>query len=293
MEKYLIAFGAVCLLVIAEWIREIRTFRTTHYHICSSKLNTLKKERKVVLLSDLHNYCYGEHNEKLLQAIKKEKPDMILIAGDMLVGQVNAVTEIAETFLTQLPAICPTYYANGNHEQRMKLWPEVYGDIYEGYKEKLLLAGIKVLENESTELEWDGQPVEIHGLEIPWEAYGKLKRKRIPLKTEDVEKLLGKIDKSKYQILIAHNPAYGDVYLDWGADLTVSGHVHGGVARIPGFRGVISPQFELFPKYSGEMTKKGEQAVVVSKGIGIHTIKIRFLNPAEVVVMHISGSEER
>ena len=100
---------------------------------------------------------------------------------------------------------------------------------------------------------------------------------------------MGKKDSTNYQILLAHNPMYAETYLEWGADLILSGHLHGGIVRIPGLGGVVSPQFRLFPKYSGEHTEKNGKSVVVSKGLGTHTIKIRFLNPAEVVVLHLSG----
>ena len=45
------------------------------------------EETKFVLLSDLHNKVYGKHNKRLLYAITKQRPDAILIAGDMLVGK--------------------------------------------------------------------------------------------------------------------------------------------------------------------------------------------------------------
>ena len=146
------------------------------------------------------------------------------------------------------------------------------------------------MENSTEEIEVDGCKVAIHGLEIPREAYKKFRK--VHLEDSFLESSIGKAKKECYNILIAHNPIFMDKYLKWGADLVVSGHLHGGVARIPGFRGVITPQGGLFPKYSGELTNEGEAHVVVSKGIGIHTIKIRFLNPAEIVVMHISGMEE-
>ena len=146
------------------------------------------------------------------------------------------------------------------------------------------------LENTNRTIVLDGNEIEIHGLEIPSDGYRKFQKLTIP--EACVENCLGKADASKFQILIAHNPVFMEEYLKWGADLIVSGHLHGGIARIPGWRGVITPQGGLFPKYSGEMTKVGDTTVVVSKGIGIHTIPIRFLNPAEVVVLEIENAEE-
>ena len=290
MLKWLLILLAIaCVIVIAEWMREIHTFQITHYSIQSSKLKNVKK-RKMILLSDLHNCSYGKENEKLLRAIKDEKPDVILIAGDMIVGNPKASTKVAREFVSKLSTICDTYYANGNHEQRMKENPKKYGTIYQEYRKELKRAGIVYLENEKASIQWEDCSVEVHGLEIPSRGYEKFQKVYLPERC--VETLLEKTEPSKYQILIAHNPIFMSDYLEWGADLVVSGHLHGGVVRIPGWRGVITPQGGLFPKYSGEMTQIGETTAVVSKGIGLHTIKIRFLNPAEVVVLHIGDSEE-
>lgn len=279
----------VCVLVVIEWIREIHTFRITHYEIYSPKLQDIEK-RKVILLSDLHNCSYGKKNEKLLKAIQMEHPDMILVAGDMLVGKEGGSLDIAKEFVEKLPAICDTYYANGNHEQRMKSYSEICQRDFEAYKVSLIKAGVHYLENQKDESVWGACDVEIHGLEIPDSAYKKFQKVFLP--ENYMETCLGKADPSKYQILIAHNPIFMQDYLEWGADLIVSGHLHGGVARVPFWRGVITPQGGLFPKYSGELTKEGDASVVVSKGIGIHTIKVRFLNPAEIVVLHVGGTEE-
>lgn len=287
MTKWLILIGAILVVCIAEWIREILTFKITHYDIVSKKLNNLKEEKKIVFLTDLHNNSYGKHNEKLLHAVRSQNPELILIGGDMLVGKAEAPTNVAEDFVCKLTEICPVYYANGNHEQRMKIYPEEFGTKYQEYKNIVEESGVTFLENEHIDLMFDTCPVQIHGLEIPREGYKKFRKTNVSL--EQIEESIGKADSSKYQILLAHNPIYADAYLEWGADLVLSGHLHGGVVRIPRLGGIITPQFRLFPKYSGELTVKDGKSVVVSKGIGTHTIKIRFLNPAEMIVLHLQG----
>lgn len=287
MTKWLILIGAILVVCIAEWIREILTFKITHYDIVSKKLNNLKEEKKIVFLTDLHNNSYGKHNEKLLHAVRSQNPELILIGGDMLVGKAEAPTNVAEDFVCKLTEICPVYYANGNHEQRMKIYPEEFGTKYQEYKNIVEESGVTFLENEHIDLMFDTCPIQIHGLEIPREGYKKFRKTNVSL--EQIEESIGKADSSKYQILLAHNPIYADAYLEWGADLVLSGHLHGGVVRIPRLGGIITPQFRLFPKYSGELTVKDGKSVVVSKGIGTHTIKIRFLNPAEMIVLHLQG----
>lgn len=287
MTKWLILLGVIVSVCIAEWIREIFTFKITHYDIVSDKLNSLKEERKIIFLTDLHNNSYGKDNEKLLDAVRSQKPDLILVGGDMLVGKAELPTKVAEDFVCKLTEICPVYYANGNHEQRMKIYPEKFGTRYSEFKSAVEKSGVQFLENEHIDLMFDNCRFQITGLEIPREGYKKFRKTFVSL--EQMEERIGKSDTSKYQILLAHNPIYADTYLEWGADLVLSGHLHGGIVRIPGLGGIITPQFRLFPKYSGELTIKDGKSVVVSKGLGTHTIKIRFLNPAEMIVLHLRG----
>lgn len=287
MIKWLVLIGVILVLCIVEWMREISTFQITHYEIVSEKLNKVPGEKKIVFLTDLHNYSYGKNNEKLFSAIKNQNPDFILIGGDMPIGKLESPVRVAEKFVCQLTEICPVYYANGNHEQRMKIYTEKFGEKYQEYKNAIEQSGVRFLENEHVDLMFDTCPVQIHGLEIPREAYKKFRKTSVSL--EQIKECIGKADLSKYQILLAHNPIFADTYMEWGADLVLSGHLHGGVVRLPGIGGVITPQFHLFPKYSGELTVKDGKSIVVSKGLGTHTIKIRFLNPAEMVVLHLKG----
>ena len=289
MVKWLILIAVFLVACILEWIREIYTFQVTRYRITTKKLNGLERECKIVFLSDLHNNSYGKENQRLIKAISEQKPDVILIGGDMLVGKPNRSFEVAERFVSQLTKLCPVYYANGNHEFRMKIYPETYGDAYKQYKESLENAGVKFLENSHVNFWFDKKEIQIYGLEIPKEGYKKFVKTNLSL--EQIEERIGSADNEKCQILLAHNPGYIATYKQWGADIILSGHLHGGVVRIPKLGGVISPQFRLFPKYSGEYTKEGDTSIVVSKGLGTHTIKVRFLNPAEIVVMHLSGEE--
>lgn len=287
MTKWLILIGVIIFICIVEWMREIVTFRVTHYDIKSDKLNKLNHERKIVFLSDLHNNRYGKKNEKLLAAVKEQNPDLILIGGDMLVGKADVSSKVAESFVARLTEICPVYYANGNHEQRMKVYPETFGTAFQEYKDRLIKSGVTFIENENVDFNWDGCQVKIHGLEIPVKFYKKFRKQTLPV--DVVREQIGKPKADCYNILLAHNPTYTNTYLKWGADLILSGHFHGGVVRIPKLGGIITPQWHMFPKYSGEMTEKDGKCVVVSKGLGAHTLKIRFLNPAEVIVLHLNG----
>ena len=111
--------------------------------------------------------------------------------------------------------------------------------------------------------------------------------RNIYMSGEYVDSLIGKAEKEAYQILLAHNPEYFDTYAVWGADLILSGHVHGGIMRLPVFGGVLSPKLVFFPKYDGGHFAKNGSHMVLSRGLGMHTIPIRIFNPAELVIVHL------
>ena len=279
-----------------EIYRELHHFRVTHYTIESQKFKGFSRDLNLIFLSDLHNRVYGEKNEPLLQAIRNEKPDLILIGGDMLVGKEDASYDIALDFTSQLPEIAPVLYATGNHEQRMREKPEIYQAAYADYRQQLKDRGVLFLENGSCRIEAGTVLLEISGVELPSASYKKLKK--LPIQASDIAEYLHKdsvsvTEDSVYRILLAHNPAYMNAYKGWGADLILSGHLHGGVMRLPGIGGVITPQAFLFPKYSGEMTKEGEQTIIVSRGLGTHTINIRLFNQPEVVSTCLKRSENK
>lgn len=282
--------GVLAILIIAEIFRELHTFKVTRYTVRSGKFSADGKELRIVFLSDLHNREYGSANERLYKAVRGERPDLILIGGDMLVGKDGVPFDPALQFVKSLPKICPVYYANGNHEQRMKEEPEFYAQSYTDYKTALEHAGIIFLENECGTAEAEGSMLKICGLELPLETYRKLQRTSVTV--EDIERILGRItdhadrDKGRkrcFCILMAHNPVYMEAYKEWGADLILCGHLHGGIVRLPGLGGVLSPQISLFPRYSGELTTDGEQTAVVSRGLGTHTVNIRLFNTPEIV----------
>ncbi len=56
------------------------------------------------------------------------------------------------------------------------------------------------------------------------------------MKVSYLNSLLGRPSSDEYNILIAHNPDYFKAYAAWGADLVLSGHVHGGDHAASGAR---------------------------------------------------------
>jgi len=275
------------ILIILLWIMlyDSNRFIVVQHVICDARI---RKEFRAVVLADLHDKQFGRDNERLLEAIREQKPDMILIAGDIVTADKGMKLEKALSVLKQLAAEYTVYYANGNHEHRMKLYPKVYGDMAKQYEKALQEIGIDRLVNSHVELGEYG--VSIYGSEIDRKFY---KRFRITEMEETyLEGLLGVKETGKYGILLAHNPDYLPHYARWGADLVLSGHVHGGMVRIPGWRGVVSPAVRLFPRYDGGMFREGKCTMILSRGLGMHTIPIRLFNPGELIVLDFTQEKE-
>ena len=287
MIYLIIAFIVVIILVCLELVREQKGYVIRHYQISSEKLSGNSEELKLVFLSDLHGHEYGKNNERLIKDIEEIAPAAILCGGDMVIGKENYCCDKVIDFIGKLTKIAPVYHANGNHEQRLRTDAEKYGDIYEKYKEALVKYGVIYMENETQIFEAKGKKIKITGVELPSYCYAHNGVK--PIKEKDIENQVGKADTSCYNVLMAHHPAYVADYKEWGADLVLSGHLHGGVMRLPILGGVISPQMGLFPKYSGDHYKEEDVDIVVSKGLGTHTIHIRLFNPAELIVLHLNG----
>ena len=96
------------------------------------------------------------------------------------------------------------------------------------------------------------------------------------------------INEDKYNILIAHNPLDAKEYSKYGFDLTLSGHVHGGLIILPFIGPVLAPEFKFFPKYSRGIYEINKMKLLVSRGLGYsRKIPVRVLNNPEVVVINL------
>ncbi len=279
---------ALVVLSAAVIYHDTHNFVVRNYEV---KTDKIKGDYTFVLLADLHGYVFGNNNDRLLEAVYKVDPDAVLCAGDMFVAREQdgrLRTEAGEHVLKELAARYPVYASNGNHEKKIKTFTKEFGNTFARYKSGLQRAGVTYLEDKSAYIE--GTNIRVTGLDLSREYFQKVVKKH--MEPDLLDRELGEItgdDKEKFQVLIAHNPQYFAEYAAWGADLTVSGHVHGGIIRLPLLGGVISPALALFPKYSGGKYMIGDKTMVLSRGLGTHTIHVRMFNPGEVSVIRIQG----
>ena len=281
--------GVVCTVFIALFffflfiiVRDTHRFVISDYTVVSGKLT---KDMTICVLADLHGKDYGNGNEALIAAVRDAGPDLVLGAGDIVSAARQPYEKMvrgALPLISELVKICPVFLANGNHEYKMFLEPERFGPLYERYEKDVTGKGARVLRNDTAAAD---DNVSVTGLETPYDFY----RKFAPydMQGDHLENLLGRPDRERFNILIAHNPTYMDRYAAWGADLIVSGHYHGGIMRIPVLGGVISPMLTFFPKYHGGRYDESGSTMIVSRGLGTHTLHVRVFNPGELVIIRL------
>lgn len=264
-------------------------YERDHFVVEESTIRSpkIKEARTLVFLSDLHDKEFGEGNGKLLEAIRSVKPDGVLIGGDTMVAKKGrASLDVTERLLGALTAIAPVYYGNGNHEQRMRRERELYGEAYREFRSLLRRYHVSYLSDSSAML---GGDIRVSGLDIDEIYYRDFRPAK--MKPDYLTDHLGHADGGRYQILLAHSPLFLDAYAGWGADLSLAGHFHGGTVRLPFLGGVMTPQFQFFlPWCAGEFERDGRR-MIVSRGLGTHSINIRFHNRPQLVVIRLQPDE--
>ena len=203
-----------------------------------------------------------------------------------MIGEPSPRLDVVEELLCALVQRFPVYYTFGNHEYRLMEDPGRYGSGFQKLCERLQEQGIKILRNAHAQVDMgQGVPLVIWG----WDGEKRFYRKLSPIRMEEgyLDRTLGVLDEDAYHILLAHNPQFGRSYFSWGADLILSGHYHGGVCRFSENRGLIAPNFHLFPAFCCGHFTKGRQHMVVSPGLGEHTVRLRVHDPRELIMIEL------
>ncbi len=241
-------------------------------------LPNVTKPCRFVFISDLHNKVYGSKNDRLINAIRDINPDFIISAGDLVTSKVKEDMTPAIDLVNELSRDYHIYYGLGNHETKMRVRRDEFRDKYDVLEKSIESPNVTILENECVILpEYN---IALTGLELDLKYFAHF---RIRGMEEDyLESAIGSAKRGRCNILIAHNPDYFKEYAGWGADLVLSGHVHGGIMRLPVIGGVIAPSYRIFPKYDGGIFKEKNSTMLLGRGIGSHTIPFRFFNPAQL-----------
>lgn len=257
------------------------------------KFNKLPKSfnnYKILQLSDLHSKEFGENNKNLIDSINKINPDLILVTGDMFtVSDISINMNVQELIpyrlLSQLAPYYKIIYVSGNHEEGKDIIyngenyatrDRTKNNAYNRYRNKLESLGVIFVENSYTKIYTNNTNPISHFINVYGVYHESME------KDEYYQSI--SLDKTKFNIMLCHDPKYFDTFANMGFDLVLSGHVHGGIIRLPLIGGLLSPDRTFFPKYDKGIYKINSSYMNVSAGLGDSIIK-RIFNPPEINVL--------
>lgn len=238
---------------------------TSSYTIESDRLPAAFDGYRIVQLSDLHCRRFGEGQAQLVEAIRAQQPDLIVLTGDIMDREKGDLADIAD-LLAGITRLAPVYAVAGNHEFDN---PERFAEL------KALYAGqgVVYLEGNAVELRRGGEGILLYAPQIHTNSLGHYWSTAPAPASSD-----------RYTILLDHFGNDFDTIALSGYDLVLAGHVHGGIIRLPFAGGLISNEKTLFPKYDAGVYTVENSTMVLSRGLGDAALP-RFYNGRELVTI--------
>jgi predicted MPP superfamily phosphohydrolase len=263
----LIVLIGVYLMI--DWLGK-RDFIVQQYVIEDARI---QDEIRIALISDLHASLWGEGQGDLLAALAAEEPHAVVLDGDLF--DMRGKPENTMTLLYALADAYTCYFIPGNHEYQTNDFASVEADVAK--------AGIPILSGDSVLISSGDTSVELFGIDDGWGG----KKKQL----QQIADAAAARSDDVYSIMAIHVPNAIESYLQYGFDLTLCGHTHGGQFRIPGIlNGLYAPGQGLFPKYGGGRYDFDDQTLIISRGLSKKPYLVpRIFNPAELVIVTLKG----
>lgn len=260
----LTVFSVVSLIVIGGHINALR-INVKEIPLTIHKKVLGSSEVKILMASDLHlGALIGERREKhLLDIIRFQKPDLVLLCGDLVDGEIAPVLrKKLGRHIQEIKTPLGVYAITGNHE-------------YIGGIEKTLpyLRSINIHELV------DEMVILPNGIQLVGRndhSSGRGHQAPRPL-----AELMSAVDQTKPVIVMNHQPFNLGEVTEANVDLHLSGHTHNG--QLWPFNYMTEAIFEL----SWGLMKKGNTNFYVSSGFGTWGPPVRVGNRPEVVVFKL------
>ena len=283
---------------------ECNTFKISKYSITNFKNSD---KTSFVFISDFHNKTYSDNYQKLLNEIFKLNPHYIILGGDFIdFSKSNRTFKIVNydntiKFIKELTRFSSGFkdkenynfkkilFTFGNHELRLKNAnnDEKFIKAYENFINILKENNVEIIDDKTIDFT---SGISFSGLSLyDGYYYNKLtfKKNYKNIEKDVLDQYFIDLDKSRFNIVSFHKPDYFKDLLDYGFDLVLSGHNHGGLVRLPGIGAIVSPDLDLFPKYDYGKYDFDGKTLIVSSGLGEHFIKLRLNNLPEVCYISI------
>ena len=272
---------AFCMVSLA---RSKYGLENSRYEISSSKA---AEDVRIVEIADLHNAVFGESNVRLVDMIKAQEPDLILMVGDMVQEDEEDLTVVTD-LIKELSDTAPIYFSLGNHEEAyIKNYPD--RDLLA----EISAAGATILDKSYEDITVNGTDIRIGGIYgycLPATDSLRQEFTNQPDRIAEMDWLLTYQDTEKLKLLLCHMPVcwilngsleYYDV------DVVFAGHAHGGQVRLPFVGGLYAPDQGWFPGREEGLYTEDASTLVLTRGLGSEMKVPRFCNTPEVVTLDI------
>lgn len=285
-KKWMIIFLVLFILLAIFLYYQNNHLGLSKYEIENKNIPSEFDGYKIIQISDLHSKEFGESQKKLVEKIKKSKPDIVVFTGDMVDRRALRLSPFLNV-IKCLEDVTPMYYVFGNHEMFYEPYNE---NSKEGQRirSELKKTNVVLLENEAVEIKRGEDTLKLLGISDPSNPFvGNDRVEMIP--EVDRAKMSinmareNKREQNSFELLLSHRPELLDLYENEKIDLVLSGHAHGGQIRIPFIGGIIAPNQGFFPRITEGVHEKGETKLVVSRGLGNSLFPFRILNTPEIV----------
>ncbi len=252
----------LALLAFRLWLDNF-TVCLRAYELRSPALPPGFEGLRVAQITDLHG-CERLY-DGVLRRTREAKPDLIALTGDLTDAEDQ--WPALEPLLQELTEIAPCFYVSGNHE-----WADLEP---EPLFRRIAAAGVRVLRNEWVLLERGGDRLALVGFEDP-NGYADMITPGALCEAVRAET-------GACILALCHRPGQFPALAEGGCSLVLSGHLHGGLIRLPVLGGLVSPGGWL-PDWDKGIFTLGDSVMLVSPGLGGSGGVPRFLNRPEVSV---------
>lgn len=292
---FFLAVLGIC--VIGNYLVNEKVY-ITEYEIVDEQIPLKFDGYRIVQVTDVHSIRNEEQLELLYTAVVNERPDAVVITGDLVDSTyyTEENTALKEglsdkmagqdtvDFIKRLVEKYYVYFVYGNHE--MVLLDDVDNNPFKVAMEEM---GVIILNNDGVKITKEDESIYMLGIQDPSTLYKDSDYAEYNSHSERINAMMKNIMALKeddlYTVVLSHRPEYFQVYSQYDADLVLTGHAHGGQVRLPGIGGLYAPGQGWLPEYTEGVFAENETTMIVGRGIGNSVELPRIFNPPEITTV--------
>jgi predicted MPP superfamily phosphohydrolase len=222
-----------------------------------SFVGNVKRPLAIAHLTDLHMTGMGSRERNLIQLLRKESPDIIVITGDTTD---SASLGPARDFLLNVSAPLGVWLVRGDSER----W-----SIAEKQRSLYAAIGVNFLQNQGAAARDD---VWLAGLDDPSSG------------TPDMDLALEGAPAPAFKLVLMHSPDYF-THIAGRFDLALAGHGHGGQIVLPGYGPLMLPAGAR--RYVRGWFTQNRSHLFVNRGLGTSTVPARLFARPELAIIEV------